>query len=113
MRALRVVTRLPYLLWFVVVFLYELAVANARLAWDVLTPGLPLTPAIVRVPTNTRTDLEMLLLANTITMTPGTLSLEVDHHRRDLYVHTLYYEDRERFIADIQKLERVLLKALR
>jgi multicomponent Na+:H+ antiporter subunit E len=105
--------RLPHIVWFMLVFVRELVVANARVAWEIVTPGLRLEPGIVRVPTDCRTDLETMLLANTITMTPGTLSLEVDTDTRDLYVHSLYVQDREAFIADIHALERVLLKAMR
>lgn len=112
-RALRIVTRLPFVLWFAVVFLRELVAANLKVAWEVITPGFGMRAGIIRVPTDCRTDLEMLLLANTITMTPGTLSLEVDTATRDLYVHSLYVPSREAFVADIKALERVLLKALR
>jgi multicomponent Na+:H+ antiporter subunit E len=103
---------IPPYAWFVVVFLRELIIANAIVAREVLTPGLRLEPAIIRVPTSCTTDVQMMLLANTITMTPGTLSLEVDTESRDLYVHGLFVRDRERFIAGIHDLERVLLKAL-
>ncbi|MFA9446906.1 Na+/H+ antiporter subunit E [Egicoccus sp. AB-alg6-2] len=112
-RALHLVRRLPWIVWAVLVFLWALVLSNVRVAWEVMTPGLGLTPAIVRVPTNTRTNAETTLLANMITMTPGTLSLEVDEDNRDLYVHTLYYTTRTAFLADIAKLERTLLKAMR
>ena len=98
---------------FLVVFLVELVIANARVAWEVMTPGSGLRPAIVRVPTRTRTRWERTLLANTITMTPGTLTLEVDERTGDLYVHSLFVTDRDSFRADIAKLENVLLEAMR
>lgn len=112
-RVVRFVTRLPFLLVFLLVFLYELVLANFRVAWEVVTPGYSMRAGIVRVPTDCQRDVEMMLLANTITMTPGTLSLEVDTDTRDLYVHTLYVPDRAAFVADIHRLERVLLRALR
>lgn len=101
------------ILRFLYVFLVELVVANARVAWEIVTPGLSLRPAIVRVPTRTRNAWERTLLANTITMTPGTLTLEVDETSGDLYVHCLYVNDRESFRAEIAKLEDVLLEAMR
>lgn len=109
----RLVTRLPHLAWFGVIFLRELVLANVKVAREVVTPGFQMQAGIVRVPTDCRTDLEMLLFANTITMTPGTLSLEVDTDTRDLYVHTLYVTSRDTFVADMRRIERVLLKALR
>jgi multicomponent Na+:H+ antiporter subunit E len=106
------VRHIPPFVWFLVVFVRELLVANATVAREVLTPGMRLEPAIIVVPTSCTTDVQMMLLANTITMTPGTLSLEVDTVTRELYVHGLFVRDRERFIADIHELERVLLRAL-
>ncbi len=105
--------RLPAMVAFLGVFARELVIANARVAWEVLTPGLSLRAGIVRVPTDCRTDWEMLWLANTLTMTPGTLSLEVDTDSRDLYVHTIYVRDRDAFVAEVHAIERVLLRALR
>ena len=106
------VRHIPPYAWFLAVFIRELIVSNAIVAREVLTPGLNLEPAIIRVPTSCTTDVQIMLLANTITMTPGTLSLEVDEQTRDLYVHGLFVRDRERFIAGIHDLERVLLRAL-
>ncbi|MBS3941614.1 MAG: Na+/H+ antiporter subunit E [Actinobacteria bacterium] len=107
------VRRLPHIVWALLVFLWALAMSNVRVAWEILTPGFSMTPAIIRVPTATRGGWETTLLANMITMTPGTLSLEVDEDTHDLYVHTLYYTSREAFLADIARLERTLLKATR
>ena len=98
---------------YLLVFLRELLIANARVAWEVVTPGLTLQPAIIRVPTRTRTAWERTMLANTITMTPGTLTLEVDEISGDLYVHSLYVDDRESFRASIKVLEDVILGAMR
>lgn len=52
--------------------------ANLDLARRVLTPSLPIRPAMVRVSTSLRSDLGRLVLANSITLTPGTLSVDVD-----------------------------------
>jgi multicomponent Na+:H+ antiporter subunit E len=94
-------------------FLAELVIANFRLAWDVVTPGLPPTAGIIRVDTDARTAGEIWLVANAISMTPGTLTLEVDADARHLYVHTLYAEDRSAFERQIGALERALLAAMR
>jgi multicomponent Na+:H+ antiporter subunit E len=53
------------------------------------------------------------VLANVITMTPGTLTLEVDPETYDLYVHGLYVDSVEDFRAQIARIERRLLKAMR
>lgn len=70
----------PYLLWAIVR-------SNLDVALRVLHPRLPIRPGIVKVRTRLRTPLARLVLANSITLTPGTLSVDVDGE--DLYVHWL------------------------
>jgi multicomponent Na+:H+ antiporter subunit E len=112
-RLLRVIVRLPRIAWFTLVFLRAMVLANVRVAWEVLTPGFSMRAGIVRVPTDCTTEWEMFVLANTITMTPGTLSLEVDTGSQALFVHSLYVTSREEFVASIKQLERAMLKAMR
>ena len=86
-----------------VLFLYELGVSAVRVAIVVLTPNLnaALHPAIIAFPLTVTSDAEITLLANLITLTPGTLSVDVSEDRRFLYVHALAYGSRESLIADI------------
>lgn len=105
--------RLPHVLVFVVYFLVELVRANLRVAVAVLTPGRTRRPGIVRIPNDCRTPWEATLLANAYTMTPGTLTLEVDLDTYDLYVHGLDVPSVARFRASLARTERLLLKALR
>lgn len=71
-------------------FLRELVAANLRMAALVLSPALPIRPAIVRVETRLTDPVARLLLANAITLTPGTLSVELSG--RWLYVHWVVAE---------------------
>jgi multicomponent Na+:H+ antiporter subunit E len=105
--------RLPATIVFVLTVVWRLGVANMRVALEIVTPGYQMRPGIVRVPTRTRTPLEATILANLITMTPGTLTLEVDPDTFDLYVHTLYLEDVDAFRAGIARTEDLLLKVMR
>ncbi len=73
-------------------FLKELLVATLRVSYEVLTPKNSLNPAVISVPLEVSSDLEIMLLANMITLTPGTLSLDVSQDKKHLYVHTLYSE---------------------
>src|SRR5690606_4790039 len=84
-------------------FLYELGVRAIKVAKIVLTPDLKsvLNPAIVAVPLNVTSDAEIALLANLITLTPGTLSVDVSDDRRTLYVHVLALSSRDELIAEI------------
>ena len=87
----------------VLLFLYELGVSAVRVAIVVLTPDMKavLRPAIIAFPLSVKSDAEITLLANLITLTPGTLSVDVSEDRSLLYVHTLTLSTREALIADI------------
>jgi multicomponent Na+:H+ antiporter subunit E len=84
-------------------FLYELGASAVRVAIVVLTPDLDaaLKPAIIAFPLTVTSDAEITLLANLITLTPGTLSVDVSEDRSLLYVHALNFGSRESLIADI------------
>ena len=105
---------IPKLIAFIFFFLWELLKANLQVAYDVVTPKFYMTPGIVRVPLEAETNLEITLLANLITLTPGTLSLDVSDDRKVLYVHAMYLSDKQAFIDDIKNgFEKRLLEILR
>lgn len=104
----------PKVIAFIFFFLYELTKANLEVAYEVLTPSFNMTPGIIKVPLEAETDLEITFLANLISLTPGTLSLDVSDDKKVLYVHSMYIKDRERFIAGIKNgFEKRLLEILR
>ncbi len=92
----------PRLISFILFFLYELIKANMQVAWEVGTPKFHMTPGIIGVPLDVTADWQITLLANLITLTPGTLSLDISEDRKVLYVHSIYIHDREVFIRDIK-----------
>lgn len=107
-------SRVPKLIGFILFFIYELVKANIQVAYDVVTPKYYMKPGIIRIPLDATSDLEITLLANLISLTPGTLSLDVSDDRKVLYVHAMYVNDRDEFIAEIKNgFERRLLEILR
>jgi len=97
-----------------VVFVWELLLANLRVAWDVVTPTHLMKPGVIAVPLDVRDDIEILILANMVSLTPGTLSLDVSADRSVLYIHAMYLYDRERITRAIKHgFERRLLEVLR
>ncbi|MEQ8589365.1 MAG: Na+/H+ antiporter subunit E [Thalassobaculaceae bacterium] len=94
--------RLPAAVRLIALFLYELVVSGFRVAWDVITPGSKATPGIVEVPLDVRSGHEITILANLISLTPGTLSLDVSDDRSTLYVHSMYTDDPDALVADIK-----------
>jgi len=87
---------------FLRIFSWELIVSNIRVFLTVLGPFHKMTPAIVAIPLDIDSDGEITLLANMITLTPGTLSLDVSDDRRFLYVHGMHIKDIEAFKQEIK-----------
>jgi multicomponent Na+:H+ antiporter subunit E len=151
------VAKVPQVLRFALRYLWELFLANLRVAYDVLVPGAfagpggvrgtapglhplatdpgggiassfpdslraPLAaesyvcPGVVAIPLDARTDTEITLLANLITLTPGSVSLDLSEDRRVLYVHAMYIDggDVEAYRRSVKEgLERRVLELLR
>ena len=106
--------RIPKIISFFFFFLKELIKANLQVAFDVITPRFFMKPGIVKIELDASTDLEITLLANLITLTPGTLSLDVSDDKKVLYVHAMYIKDKEQFVQSIkQGFEKRLLEILR
>ncbi|MGB7785611.1 MAG: Na+/H+ antiporter subunit E [Salinimicrobium sp.] len=92
----------PKVISFFFFFLKELVKANLQVAWEMGTPKFFMTPGIVGVPLDIRSDSEITMLANLITLTPGTLSLDVSEDKKILYVFSMYITNREDFIKSIK-----------
>jgi multicomponent Na+:H+ antiporter subunit E len=140
--------KVPLVIRFVVRYLWEMILANLRVAYDVLVPGalaipkLPLgetdpfgpepditgsiraplasasvvCPGVVAIPLDARTDAEITMLANLITLTPGSVSLDLSPDKRTLYVHAMYIDggDVEAYRRSVKEgLERRVLELLR
>ncbi len=106
--------RVPKSVLLLASFIFELLHSNLRVFWDVITPGHISRPGIVGVPLRAETEIEILLIANMISLTPGTLSIDLSDDRRTLYVHVMFLDDPDRFRKSIKDgLERRLLEVTR
>jgi multicomponent Na+:H+ antiporter subunit E len=96
-------------------FLYELMMSALRVFKMVLTPDLSkLQPGFVAYPLTVERDFEISLLANLITLTPGTLSVDVSDNRKTLYIHAIHVPDPDALREDIATgFERKILEAFR
>ena len=95
--------RVPKALGLLLYFLKEVLLSNASVARILLSPVSSLTPGIVAVPLDLKSDAGITVLANLVTLTPGTLSLDVSPDRRTLYVHALHVEDPEDFRREVKE----------
>jgi len=94
-----------------VIFLWELIHANLRVAYDVMTPQHHMRPGVVAIPLHVTSDIQITLLASLITLTPGTLSLDVSADRQTLYLHVMYLTDPDELRRNIKDgIERRVLE---
>jgi multicomponent Na+:H+ antiporter subunit E len=103
--------RLMYLGWYILVFLWALLKANFNVARIVLTPSLPISPAIVEFESKLQSDFAKLVLANSITLTPGTFTIDFVENR--FFIHWLdatTTDPEEAYKEIAYPFERILLK---
>ena len=97
-----------------ILFIYELILSAWKVAVLVVSPKMDLKPGIFAYPLKVDRDFEITLLANLITLTPGTLSVDVSDDRRTLYVHALDCSDPDQTRRDIAHgFERKIMEAFR
>ena len=101
-RTLRVA---PYAVLYLTAFLWELLTANVDVAKRVLAPSMPIDPAVFEVPLRVQTDAAVTTIANSITLTPGTLTMDYDYETNTLYVHSIDGSDRESILDPIRTWE--------
>lgn len=95
-------------------FLYELALSAVRVFAIVMRPDMNIKPAVFSYPLTVDRDFEITLLANLITLTPGTLSVDVSEDRNTLFVHVIDGVDVDATIADIRDgFERKIMETFR
>lgn len=82
-----------WLIIYIFVFIWECVKANFDVAYRVSCPKMPIKPGIVKVKTSLKTDIAKTFLSNSITMTPGTITVDViDDY---LYVHWIYVKSKD------------------
>lgn len=103
-RPLRLVAYLLYGAW-------SLVASSFAVAWEVVTPGNPARQGIVEAPLRNRSRGVTTMIANTVSLTPGTLTLEVRGEPPSLFVHVMQLGDPEDVRAEVRRLEDLALRA--
>ena len=83
------------------------------MVYRALHPDLPVYPGILAVDIEGLSDLEVTMMANTITLTPGTLTLDLDHNRDLMFVHTINARELEEVREDILEVQRHVRRVLK
>lgn len=91
---------IPFLGWLV----FQIIVANIYVARMVVNPRLPLSPGIVKCSSGLKSDVALTTLATAITLTPGTMTMDVVGN--EIYVHCLAIADEEKILDSEREFER-------
>jgi multicomponent Na+:H+ antiporter subunit E len=101
----------PMTVWFAGFFLYKLVEANVLLAWEIVTPKNSINTGVIAVPLRTESRVAMLVVSSVITLTPGTLTIEVLGKPPVLYVNVLHLHDIDRVRRDLLRIEELSVRA--
>lgn len=105
--------RRPWLLVkYVFVVIYQILIANIMVARLILTNQSKLHPGFLYVPLELTSPLAISLLANTISLTPGTVSCDLSDDQQSLLIHALHIEDAEATVAEIKLMFEKPLKEI-
>lgn len=90
---MKAIRKLFHFLAFLPYYFVEVIRSNLRVAYDILTPRDHFCPAIVQIDLEPMSDRQLLMLTNLVSMTPGTLTLDVSEDRRQITIHAMYASD--------------------
>jgi len=99
--------------YYIPIFLWECVKANFDVAYRVIHPALPINPGIVKVKTSLKTDTGLTFLANSITLMPGTLVVDVNREEGVVYVHWIDVKSKDVEAATkiiVERFEKILKK---
>lgn len=105
----RTIQAAPYALLYAIIFIRDVIIANIDVAWRILAPSLPIQPTVIVFPLRVQTDLGITLIANSITLTPGTLTMEYDETRHALIIHSMTTDDPDAITGPIRQWEEYAL----
>jgi len=92
-----------YLGELIVYFTIEIFKASFQVAWDIITPKNKMEAGVIAVPLDVRTNLEITVLSSLISLTPGTLCIDISEDRSHLFVHAMYIHH-----GDVERLKQEL-----
>jgi multicomponent Na+:H+ antiporter subunit E len=107
---MKLLLKIYYALVFLLFYLAKLVQANIYIAWDILTPRMHTNPAIIEVEVDIKSNFGILLFSNLLSMTPGTLSMDLSADKKGLLVHVLYNQDQETTFREIENIKKRIKK---
>lgn len=106
----RTLTGIPYILLYILTFSKEIVVANVDVAYRTLVPWTAIEPQVILIPLRVETDFGITTIANSITITPGTITMDYDPDENALYVHAIDGRDVDAVVEPIREWEDYALR---
>mgnify|MGYP006297912359 CR=1 FL=1 len=103
-------TKLYLIASYLKIFLEELVLANIDVARRVAKLSMPIDPGIIKLDLRTKNAIAITILANSITLTPGTLTLDHLEDKNQLLVHTIDHKSENEFVQTVKSWEDILLR---
>ncbi len=107
---MKFILKLLYIFEFIYFYIIKVIQANFELAYYILSPKLKMTPGIIKIPIRLKHNQAILLLVNSISMTPGSFTLDVTDDKKFIFVHFLFLSNEETAIREIKHLEHKIWK---
>lgn len=101
-KTIELFVRLIRLILFMIYYLKELVLSSLFVAWDIITPKDLMRPGIVEVPVDLKSDTAIIAFVNLISMTPGSLTMDMTPDKKKIYIHAMYLYDKQQFIDKIK-----------
>ena len=93
-------------------YLAKLIQSNLYMAYVILSPKMKTNPGLMEVPLKLRTSAGLLLFSNLISMTPGTLSVDISDDRKTMLVHVLLKDDDKKILSEIDTIQKRVLRLI-
>jgi len=103
---MKFIRKIAYGTEFVIFYVSRLIRANFLIAWDILTPAMHINPGFIEYDLQLKKDTGLLLFSNLVSMTPGTLSIDITDSRTKLIVHVLYADQENATRAELDRLQK-------
>lgn len=85
------------LISFLLFYLKEVVSSNLKVSYDILTKRHQMTPGFIIIPVNGLNNRQLLILSNLLTMTPGSVTMDISKEKEELYLHVMYLNNVDEF----------------
>ena len=102
---MKLILKIYYIVAFILFYLSMLIEANLIIAYDILTPKLSINPGFIKVPLTLKSNFGMLLFSNLLSMTPGSLSIDITDDRKTMLVHVLYQTTENKMLKEFEEIQ--------